>query len=242
METGKAYILRTCSRDMTSRGDFTWPRGGEVSAPDWRATSECGNGLHGFLWGEGDGGLADWSLNAIWIVAGIDHWIDLGGKVKFPKANVVFAGSRAAATAKIIELGARGAVIGSTLIGGDYSTLTGGDHSTLTGGYSSTLTGGARSTLTGGYRSTLTGGGGSTLTGGDHSTLTGGDHSTLTGGARSTLTGGYGSTLTGGYGSTLTAKWLDGLRYRIAVAYVGEDGIEPGAPYRVVKGKFEAAK
>ena len=147
METGKAYILRTCSRDVTSRGDFTWPRGGEVSAPDWRATSECGNGLHGFLWGEGDGGLADWSLNAIWIVAEIDHWIDLGGKVKFPKANVVFAGSRAAATAKIIELGARGAVIGSTLTGGDYSTLTGGDRSTLTGGYGSTFTGGDGSTL-----------------------------------------------------------------------------------------------
>ncbi len=81
---------------------------------------------------------------------------------------------------------------------------------TLTGGYGSTLTGGDRSTLTGGY--------GSTLTGGDDSTLTGGDRSTLTGGDR----------------STLSIRWWDSRaeRYRIAVGYVGEDGIEAGVAYR----------
>jgi hypothetical protein len=90
------------------------------------------------------------------------------------------------------------------------------------------------STLTGGDDSTLTGGDDSTLTGGDDSTLTGGYGSTLTGGDDSTLTGGYDSTLTGGYGSTLVVRWWDSGsdRYRIAVGQVGEDGIEPGKPYR----------
>lgn len=62
------------------------------------------------------------------------------------------------------------------------------------------------------------------------------------GGDGSTLTGGYGSTLTGGDDSTLMLCWFDGVRRRVAVAYVGEDGIEPGVAYRVDdKGKFVRA-
>jgi hypothetical protein len=125
----------------------------------------------------------------------------------------------------------------STLTGGDESKLVGGDWSTLTGGDESTLAGGNRSTLAGGNRSTLTGGDESTLTGGDESTLTGGDESTLAGGNRSTLAGGYGSTLTGGDYSTLIFRWHDGNRVRFVVAYVGEDGIEAGKPYRCADGK-----
>ena len=69
-------------------------------------------------------------------------------------------------------------------------------------------------------------------------TLTGGDDSTLTGGDRSTLTGGDGSTLTGGYGSILLGRWWDGACRRIATAYVGEDGIEPGVAYRCEAGRW----
>ena len=136
---GDAYVLRTCAADMTSYGGFVWPREGVVEAPDWQPTADCGRGLHGFLWGEGDGSLADWSRDAVWIVSRINEWIDLDGKVKFPRAEVVFSGSREDATAKIRELGANGAVIGSTLTGGDYSLLTGGDGSILTGGDGSIL-------------------------------------------------------------------------------------------------------
>ena len=144
---GDAYVLRTCAADMTSYGGFVWPREGVVEAPDWQPTADCGRGLHGFLWGEGDGSLADWSRDAVWIVSRINEWIDLDGKVKFPRAEVVFSGSREDATAKIRELGANGAVIGSTLTGGDRSTLTGGDYSILRGGHGSILTGGDGSIL-----------------------------------------------------------------------------------------------
>ena len=48
-------ILRTCAADMTSHDGFEWPREGFVSAPDWKATDACGNGLHGLPWGEGNG-------------------------------------------------------------------------------------------------------------------------------------------------------------------------------------------
>jgi hypothetical protein len=110
-------------------------------------------------------------------------------------------------------------------IGADRAIMTGGDRATLTGGVGSTLTGGDRSTLTGG----------------DWATLTGGYLAKLTGGDRATLTGGVGSTLTGGDRSTLISKWYDCKtdKTRVAVAYVGENGIKPGVKYHVVNGVFE---
>ena len=143
----KAYILRTCNVDMSSRGGFVWPREGVVECPDWKPTEECGNGLHGALWGEGDGSLLDWSANAVWVVAGIEEWIDLNGKVKFPRADVVFAGPRDEAVAEIIKRGAKGAVIGGTATAGDEGTATAGYEGTATAGYEGTATAGDGGTL-----------------------------------------------------------------------------------------------
>lgn len=55
-----ALVLRVCNADMTSHGGFRWPADGYVEAYDWKPKAECGNGLHGWLWGEGDvsGGTA----------------------------------------------------------------------------------------------------------------------------------------------------------------------------------------
>jgi len=219
---GEAYILRTCAADMTSYGGFVWPREGRVEAPDWKPTKACRNGLHGFLWGEGDGGLASWDPNAVWIVARVTEWIDLGGKVKFPAAEVVFAGSRLDATARIIDLGARGAVVGAIVTAGDRSTATAGDDGTATAGYRSTATAGYRGTATAGHRSTATAGDGGTATAGDYGTATAGDYGTAT----------------AGNGGTICIKWFDGARYRLAVGYVGEDGIKPNVSYRVKSGKL----
>jgi hypothetical protein len=230
-----ALVLRTCRADMSSRSGFIWPGAGETAtAPDWQPTNECGHGLHGWLYGQGDHSASYYTdQTAKWLVVEVDlaSVVMLGGKCKFKTCVVRFVGSQKDATDYILanepqcanvavigailevgdsqcgQVGALGTLTGghdSTLTGGNRSTLTGGHDSTLTGGHDSTLTGGNRSTLTGGNRSTLTGGDGSTLTGGHDSTLTGGDGSTLTGGDGSTLTGGYGSTLTGGDGSTLT--------------------------------------
>ena len=63
-----ALILRTCDAQMQSHEGFIWPKSGKVSAPDWKPTKACGNGLHGFLNGEGDGPLANWNHDAVWLV------------------------------------------------------------------------------------------------------------------------------------------------------------------------------
>ena len=227
------YVLRTCDKNLRAYGGFQWPESGPVEAPDWQPHATCGNGLHGLLWGAGDASHLATDADAKWLVVAVvaTEIVDLDGKVKFPRGEVVFCGERHYAVADIINRGAKPEAC-------HYSTLTGGYGSTLTGGNGSTLTGGDYSTLTGGYGSTLTGGYGSTLTGGHSSTLTGGDRSTLTGGDRSTLTGGHSSTLTGGYGSTLIFKWWDDTKnkYRATVAEVGENGIEKDKPYFVRNG------
>ena len=254
IQKGRALILRTCNADMTSYEGFKWPESGHVEAPDWEATDDCRNGLHGFLWGEGNSALADWSPAARWIVAEVSEWIDLNGKVKFPSANVIFCGDRKSATDFLRANGATGAVIGAfatagyrgTATAGNGGTATAGDRGTATAGREGTATAGNGGTATAGYRGTATAGDMGTATAGDYGTATAGDYGTATAGCLGTATAGYGGTATAGYYGTATAgdrgaiciKWRDGSRYRIAVGYIGEDGLKPNTPYRCEYGKF----
>jgi hypothetical protein len=202
-----ALILRTCKADMTSWDGFKWPRRGKVEAPDWEPTRECGNGLHGLLWGEGGGGcLLDWSEDAVWIVARVDmdDVINLGDKVKFPRATVLYAGDRKTATDLILKERPGAACVGAFVTGGYRATVTGGYRATVTGGDYATVTGGYRTTATGGDYATVTGGGSATVTGGHYATVTGGFFATVTGGFFAAVTGGHYATVTGGDYATVT--------------------------------------
>ena len=236
-------VLRTCDQDHRSYGGFQWPELGPVECPDWNPSPVCGGGLHGLLWGAGDWTLVDISPDAVWKVARVlaSEIVDLGGKVKFPRGEVVYSGTRDGATGYIVANGGTNkGCHWATLTGGYRSTLTGGYRSVLTGGHRSVLTGGDESVLTGGHRSVLTGGDESTLTGGHRSVLTGGDESVLTGGDESVLTGGHRSTLTGGDESVISAYWwdTDARKMRRVVGLIGQDGLRPGIPYRLEKGEW----
>ena len=50
-----------------------------------------------------------------------------------------------------------------------------------------------------------------------------------------------GGTASAGYRGTVIVKWHDGNRYRVAVGYVGEGGIESKTPYVVRDGKLVRA-
>ena len=130
----KHLILRTCDANMQSHGGFQWPRSGPVAAPDWNRTAECGNGLHGFLRGEGAGTLADWSRDAVWLVAEVETFVDLGGKVKFPTAEVIFAGSRLEATALVKARYPDAAVVGANVAVEDRRVAVVGYSGTATAG------------------------------------------------------------------------------------------------------------
>jgi len=202
----KVLVLRQCNKDLKSYGGFQHPSSGHVSAPDWNPKPECGSGLHGFLYGEGDGSLANYDPENKWLVLSVDKdkIVDLSGKVKFPEGEVIFCGALAEAARYVYDNGGAGrAIIGITVTGGDGSTVSGGNSSKVTGG--------------------------------EDSTVTGGDGSTVSGGNRSTVTGGEDSTVTGGKEALLTLQYWDSKtnRVRQVTAYVGENGIEAGKAYKL---------
>ena len=92
MDKKLVRVLRTCKADGTSYNGFKWPleEGAVVECPDWKPLAECGNGLHGLLDGEGDWGLLDWSVEAKALVVEVEAGtiVEIGGKVKFPRAVV----------------------------------------------------------------------------------------------------------------------------------------------------------
>jgi hypothetical protein len=206
--TEKHLILRTCNADMTSRNGFKWLRAGHVAAPDWNPAPMCGGGLHGFLRGEGDGSLADWSSDAVWLVAEVETYVDLGGKVKFPAANVIFAGSRLEAATIVKARYPDAAVIGANVAVEDRRVAVVGFRGTATAGYRGTATAGDCGTATAGYRGTATAGDRGTATAGDYGTATAGNRGTATAGYEGTATAGsYGTATAGSYGTATAGNW-----------------------------------
>lgn len=161
--TEKVLILRTSDRNRRSYGGFQWPESGSVEAPDWDPSPVHGNGLHGALWGEGNGILFNWALDATWQVVEVnaDSVVDLGWKVKFPRGEVVYSGDRKGATEMIFAHpgGKDRAVIGATISVGDGDIVTvgylgtarAGDRGTVTAGRYGTAQTGAYGTSTSGY-------------------------------------------------------------------------------------------
>ena len=142
--------LRTCHANLSAYNDFRWPESGPVWCPDWEETPRCGNGLHGLLWGEGDGSLLDWASDAKWLVVEIDETavIDLGGKIKFPSGVVVHCGDRVSSTQFLMQHGPSNKAIAgarqdspgsATQKGGYHSTQKAGDGSTQKAGHGSVM-------------------------------------------------------------------------------------------------------
>ena len=147
-----SLVLRVCRPDMTAYGGFVWPSevGATVEAPDWRNDNDCGHGLHGWLYGQGDHGCANhWATEgAKWLVLEVESSsiVVLGGKCKFPRATVRFVGEKHDAATYLITHEPRAvgvAVIGARIDVGDGGTAMAGALSMLTGGAYATLTGGA---------------------------------------------------------------------------------------------------
>ena len=144
-----AYMLRTMDDDLCGYEGFQWRNDGEWTiAPDWDPAPVCGGGLHGFLWGEGNGSLANWEPDAIWAVVQIDTdgmvVLDNGQKVKVPTGLVIHTGTQKSATDKILALRADAGidgipvVIGARVIVGHGGTATVGDSGTAIAGYRGT--------------------------------------------------------------------------------------------------------
>ena len=217
-KTQKVLVLRTCDQDMKSHGGFQWPTSGHVSAPDWKDNKECGNGLHGLLWGQGDYSLTSSDDSAKWLAVEVDEdsIVDLDSKVKFPAGNVVYAGDYATAAT----------IVARALVEYECSKIK-EDTATSSGEYSSKL-------AASGYYSKL-------AASGDSSQLAASGYSSrlaASGKSSIVVASGCSSTAKAGPNGVIALAWNDGNRPRIAVGYVGE-GLKANTLYSVnEKGEF----
>jgi hypothetical protein len=210
-------VLRTCDKDLKAHGNFQWKDKGVVTCPDWDKAPVCGQGLHGLLWGEGNGELLNWDVDSKWLVVAVDasSIVNLNDKVKFPEGEVVYCGDRLGATSLIAAKKPSANVVGLCRTVGDKGSIITGD----------------RGTATAGDRGTATAGNGGTATAGEYGTATAGEYGTATAGYRGTATAGNGGTATAGNGGTIELVWFDGNRYRKTVGYIGEGNILADVPY-----------
>ena len=146
------FLLKTVHADGAAWGGFRWPldEGAEVIAPDWDPTPVCGGGLHGLLNGAGNGGLIDWSTDAVWIVAEIpdgETVVDLDGKVKVRRCIVRHVGDKTSAPEFLAAHGHTEGVVGGTATAGDGGTATAGCRGTATAGERGTATAGDGGTI-----------------------------------------------------------------------------------------------
>ena len=208
------FLLKTVRPDGAAWGGFRWTldEGAEVIAPDWDPTPACGGGLHGLLNGAGNGGLIDWSTDAVWIVAEIPDGetvvdVDVDGKVKVRRCIVRHVGDKTSAPEFLAAHGHTEGVVGGTATAGVGGTATAGYRGTATAGYGGTATAGDDGTATAGERGTATAGERGTATAGYDGTATAGDDGTATAGYAGTATAGYAGTATAGYRGTATAGY-----------------------------------
>ena len=223
-----SLVLRVCRPDYTSHSGFSWPSeiGADVAAPDWKKNKKCGNGLHGWLYGQGDHSCVSYWENdeAKWMVLEVasSEIVMLGGKCKFPSAKVRFIGSKSAAADFIITNEPKAlnvAVIGACLKVGDGEVVQVGSLGTATAGNYGTATAGNYGTATAGESGTATAGESGTATAGNYGTATAGNYGTAT----------------AGESGEIRIKWWDSKaqRYRTKIGYVGEDGIKSDTAYRL---------
>ena len=144
-----ALVLRTCRSNLTSRDGFQWADvGGTTVAEDWVKNTNCGNGLHGWLFGAGDHNCSDYlAEDSKWMVLEVDlkSIVMLGDKCKFPSAKTVFVGDKKTATDYLIANEPRCknvAVIGASITVGDSEAVIVGGLGTATAGNGGTATAG----------------------------------------------------------------------------------------------------
>jgi hypothetical protein len=229
------YVLKQVSPQMTAHGGFKWPESGPVSCDDWDPTPRCGGGLHGWLRGEGNGGLADNSPECRWLILRVEKKdiVDLQGKVKFPRAEVIACGPRHEIVAEMRSLCPDASVIYSTVAKSNQQAAAAGD-----GGQASAGDGGQASA---GYGGQASAGYGGQASAGARGQASAGARGQASAGARGQASAGYGGQASAGAKGTLIIRWWDYAadRYRVAVGDIGEtldaagNILEPDVKYRL---------
>ncbi len=171
-------MLRTSMRDGTSWGGFVWPASGMVEPTHWSPHPSCGDGLHGLYQGCGDASLLIRDDgHEIWQLVAVDPKtaVDLGGKVKVPRGEVVYSGDQAGAIKILLERYPALPFVGKPATAGTRGSATAGDEGSATAGYAGSATAGTGGSATAGTRGSATAGYAGSATAGDEGSATAGD-------------------------------------------------------------------
>ena len=255
--TSKVLVLRCCNADRRSFRDFVWPESGPVSCLDWDPKPECGNGLHGWMWGVGDpdSGRYVWHPQAKWLVVEVEESevVDLDGKVKFPRGNVVFCGGRTDAANYVWnDGGGPREVMFAEVRVGDGETVVVGRNGKAEAGDLGTARSGDEGVSLAGWGGTAVSGNNGKATAGDFGKAFSGHSGCARAGVEGCAkAGSFGSAITGprgrseaglfgrvrsGPGGFLRLPTSGYLFDRFIEARVGEDGILPDVLYHVSRG------
>ena len=259
-------LLKEIPPTLIAYGGFQWPRSGHVECPDWEPTAECGHGLHALRWVPEEplqhGARYAGDLDNLWMVIEVDdhpeNLVQLVGKVKFHRGNVIYVGSFIEATNLVrtsptlcgfygtatagrcsnATAGYRGTAIAGncgTANAGHYGTANAGDTGKATAGDYGTATAGDYGTATVGHYGNATAGDKGTATAGLEGTATVGSEGTATVGSEGIAIAGNGGTVAGGDKAVIVVRDEHGIAY---FAQVGVAGIKPNIPYTIKDGQW----
>ena len=248
----RVLVLRTCKADMSSAHtpSFVWPMSGFAEAPDWNPdpSEQCGHGLHGLLWGNGDWSLLSNEPDAVWMIVAVDPADGLvinPAKCRFRRGEVIYCGDMSGAATRILcspEAMARAFAEAkeSDKAEGHYSTAASSGYSSTaasSGDYSTAASSGCYSTAaSSGYSSKA-------ASSGDYSTAASSGYSSKaasSGKAGVAAAIGKETQAKAGENGLLIVTWWDAnaKRHRACVGEVGIDGIKADTWYRVTDGKL----
>jgi hypothetical protein len=228
----KALVLRNCKADLTSHSGFTYPEKGPVEAPDWNSRPECGGGLHGLIWGEGNWSLLRPDFDAKWQVIEVEDSpenivrID-AEKIKFHRGEVIFTGEMSKAVTMVL--------CGSQAFQRAYEQAKdkaeGDSSKAASSGYSSTAASSGDSS-----KAASSGNSSTAASSGDSSTAEAKGEKTIA------MVAGIGGTARAGKDGCFALAYLSkSVRPRIVVGHVGEKGIKADVWYCVKNGKLVKA-
>ena len=236
----KILVLRTCDANMRGHGGFTWPRSGPVEAPDWDPDPEidCGRGLHGLAWGEGDWSLLSKDDDAVWLVVEVDA-ADLvvgSNKARFCSGVVLYAGVEAEAVCRVM-CGPENTARIESLAGKKH-------HASGYSGRASASGASGRASASGDFgRASTSGTSGRASASGNYGRASASGYygrASASGDSGIAATLANGGTVRAGANGLLICTWWDDAasRHRACVGEVGIDGIEADTDYCVREGKL----
>jgi hypothetical protein len=244
---GEVFVLRFCGHDGSSYNGFKHPIkvGETVTAPDWKNTDACGNGIHGWPWGLsiGEGKEADWG--ALWQVYGVNPKeiagnLEGGGKCKFRIGVLRFIGDWHAAMLFVldgqiawVQHAASGAASATGYRGAASATGYRGAASATgdSGAASATGDSGAASATGDGGAASATGDSGAASATGDRGAASAKGKCTL-----AAVTGAFGRARAGEFGCIALGWWnakLERMEMRCALIGTGKGQLKPDTWYRL---------